>query len=73
MPTLVELMLGKGVDHAHGRSLAPFVRGQQCEGRPFVVKSPPVTNPGDPIRVVDDVSATLGNFFRPRSQRPSGR
>lgn len=63
MPTLLDLAGRPLPEGVHGRSLASFVRGEGGSGRDFVVTSPPLTNPGDPIRVVDDVMRYVGEFL----------
>lgn len=62
-PTITELLLGSLPDGIHGRSLLPWVMGGAGPSRDFTVTSPPLANPGDPIRVVDDVMRHVGAFL----------
>ncbi|HXG25242.1 MAG TPA: sulfatase [Candidatus Binatia bacterium] len=62
-PTLAELMLGTVPEGTHGTSLLPWVMGAAGPSRDFVVTSPPLANPGDPVRVVDDVMRYVGAFL----------
>jgi arylsulfatase A-like enzyme len=63
MPTILELMLGEAPSGLHGRTLVPHLSGAGAHGRDLVVTSPPLANPGDPIRVVDDVMRQVGEFL----------
>jgi arylsulfatase A-like enzyme len=63
MPTLAELMLGAAPDGIEGRSLLPWVVEGRGPAREFVATSPPLANPGDPVRVVDDVMRYVGAFL----------
>jgi arylsulfatase A-like enzyme len=63
MPTLLDLADVPKPEGLHGRSLAGMLRGSSGGGREFVVTSPPLANPGDPIRVVDDEMRYVGEYL----------
>ena len=62
MPTIMELAGAPPRDDLHGHSLVPLLRGETEEERAFVVTSMPLTNPGSPVRVVDDVLRRVVEF-----------
>ena len=62
MPTLVELAGVEIPETVQGNSLLPIVRGEEDTGRDFVVTSPPLGNPGDTTKAVDDMSRNLIEF-----------
>lgn len=62
MPTILELLDVNVPDSIHGASLMPLARGGPG-GRDFVVTSPPLANPGDPVHVVDDVMRYVADFL----------
>ena len=55
MPTVLDY-LGQDIPgFVEGRSLLPQMRDTSLPGREFVVSSEPFTNPGDPVRYVDNL------------------
>lgn len=63
MPTIVEMLLGTVPDDVQGSSLLGYVNGRGSTAREFVVTSPPLANPGAPIRVVDDVMRYVAEYL----------
>ena len=62
MPTILELAEVEIPETVSGRSLVPMIQGKGASGREFVVTSPPLGNPGDATRAVDDMSRNLNEF-----------
>ena len=62
MPTVVDF-LGQDIpSFVEGSSLLPNMRDTSLPGREFVVSSEPFTNPGDPVRYVDNVLRRRGGL-----------
>jgi len=59
MPTLLELGGGKIPETVQGKSLLSLLKGETDIFRDFVVSSPPLYNPGDPSKIVDDKLRTV--------------
>ncbi len=62
MPTILDILGVETGPGLHGSSLLPLTRGEHG-GREFVVTSPPLTNPGEPIQVVDDVMRYVSAYL----------
>lgn len=62
MPTILAMAQAGAPEGIHGRSLLPLLTGDADQGRPFVVTAMPLTNPGSPVRVVDDVLRRVVEF-----------
>ena len=62
MPTVLDF-LGQDIpSFVEGSSLLPKMRDTSLPGREFVVSSEPFTNPGDPVRYVDNVLRRRGGI-----------
>ena len=55
MPTVLDFLNQDIPAFVQGRSLLPQMRDTSLPGREFVVSSEPFTNPGDPVRYVDNL------------------
>jgi len=54
MPTILELAEVEIPDTVQGKSLLPLLKGERDIFRDFVITSPPLYNPGEPSKIVDD-------------------
>ena len=62
MPTVLDF-LGQDIpSFVEGSSLLPKMRDTSLPGREFVVSTEPFTNPGDPVRYVDNVLRRRGGL-----------
>ena len=62
MPTVLDIM-GQDIPRfVEGSSLLPKMRDTSLPGREFVVSSEPFTNPGDPVRYVDNTLRRRGGL-----------
>ena len=62
MPTVLDF-LGQDIpSFVEGSSLLPKMRDPSLPGREFVVSTEPFTNPGDPVRYVDNVLRRRGGL-----------
>ena len=59
MPTLLELAGVEIPESVEGKSFLPLLREEKDTFRDFVLTSPPLYNPGDSSRVVDDFLRTV--------------
>ncbi len=55
MPTVLDFLNQDIPAFVQGRSLLPQMRDTSLSGREFVISSEPFTNPGDPVRYVDNL------------------
>ena len=60
MPTVLDILGQEIPQSIEGSSLLPKMRDTSLAGRDFVVSSEPFTNPGDPVRYVDNISRMRG-------------
>ncbi len=59
MPTLLELARLEIPETVQGKSLVPLLEGKRDSFRDFVVTSPPLYNPGESSKIVDDWLRTV--------------
>jgi len=59
MPTILELTGAKIPESVQGKSLVPLLREERDNFRDFVVTSPPLYNPGEQSKIVDDWLRTV--------------
>ena len=64
MPTILEITGTAIPDGVQGRSLMPLINGEVEKHRDVVFTSPPLTNPDEPIRVVDDVTRYIDDYLQ---------
>ena len=62
MPTVLDIMGQDIPSFVQGSSLLPKMRDTSLPGREFVVSCEPFTNPGDPVRYVDNVLRRRGGL-----------
>lgn len=59
MPTILELAKLEIPETVQGKSLVSLLRGEKDTFRDFVITSPPLYNPGEPTKIVDDWLRTV--------------
>ena len=62
MPTVLDILGHDIPPFVEGISLLPKMRDTSLPGREFVVSGEPFTNPGDPVRYVDNILRRRGPF-----------
>ena len=62
MPTVLDFLGQEIPSFVEGNSLLPRMRDTSVAGREFVVSSEPFTNPGDPVRYVDNLLRRRGGL-----------
>ena len=62
MPTVLDIFGQEIPGFVEGSSLLPKIRDTSLAGREFVVSCEPFTNPGDPVRYVDNVLRRRGGL-----------
>ena len=62
MPTVLEVFGQDIPDFVEGISLLPKMGDLSAPGRDFTISSEPLTNPGDPVRYVDNVLRRKGPY-----------